>query len=80
MSHFVGSDKYFPGTHEVRIILRHVMITVTTTTTTTTTIIIVIIIIRKLETVPGKHSIDSVQKTATLGTSHTIRKVLQCEA
>jgi hypothetical protein len=33
-----------------------------------------------LEAVPGKHSIDSVQKTAVLGTSHTIRKVLQCEA
>jgi len=28
----------------------------------------------------GKHSIDSLQKTAILGTSHTIRKVLQCEA
>ena len=27
-----------------------------------------------------KHSIDSVQKTAILGTSHIIRKVLQCEA
>ena len=33
-----------------------------------------------LETVPGKHSIDSLQKTAVLGTSHIIRKVLQCEA
>jgi len=33
-----------------------------------------------LEAVPGKHSIDSLQKTAVLGTSHTIRKVLQCEA
>ena len=32
------------------------------------------------EVVPGKHSIDSLQKTAILGTSHTIRKVLQCEA
>jgi len=32
------------------------------------------------ETVPGKHSIDSLQKTAILGTSHIIRKVLQCEA
>ena len=28
----------------------------------------------------GKHSIDSLQKTAILGTSHVIRKVLQCEA
>jgi len=33
-----------------------------------------------LETVPGKHSTDSVQNTAILGTSHIIRKVLQCEA
>jgi len=33
-----------------------------------------------LEVVPGKHSIDSLQKTAILGTSHIIRKVLQCEA
>ena len=35
---------------------------------------------KNLETVPGKHSIDSLQNTATLGTSHIIRKVLQCEA
>ena len=27
----------------------------------------------------GKHSIDSLQKTAIFGTSHIIRKVLQCE-
>jgi len=33
-----------------------------------------------LEAVPGKHSIDSLQKIAILGTSHIIRKVLQCEA
>jgi hypothetical protein len=33
-----------------------------------------------LETLPGKHSIDSLQKTVILGTSHIIRKVLQCEA
>jgi hypothetical protein len=33
-----------------------------------------------LEAVAGKHSIDSLQKTAILGTSHIIRKVLQCEA
>jgi hypothetical protein len=32
-----------------------------------------------LETIPGKHSIDSLQKTALLGTSHIIRKVLQSE-
>ena len=37
-------------------------------------IIIIIIII-----IPGKHSIDSLQKTAILGKSHIIRKVLQCE-
>jgi len=38
-------------------------------------------ILRKnLETVPGKHSIDSLQKTAILGTSHITQKVLQCEA
>ena len=35
---------------------------------------------KNLETVPGNHSIDSLQKTAILGTSHIIRKVLQCEA
>jgi hypothetical protein len=32
-----------------------------------------------LETIPGKHSIESLQKTAVLGTSHIIRKVLQSE-
>ena len=35
---------------------------------------------KNLEDIPGKHSIDSLQKTAILGTSHIIRKVLQCEA
>ena len=35
---------------------------------------------KHLEAVPGKHSIDPLQKTAILGTSHIIRKVLQCEA
>jgi len=35
---------------------------------------------KRLATVPGKHSIDSLQKTAILGTSHIIGKVLQCEA
>jgi len=35
---------------------------------------------KNLETVPGKHSIYSLQKTAILGTSHIIRKVMQCEA
>jgi sirohydrochlorin ferrochelatase len=33
-----------------------------------------------LTAVSGKHSTDSLQKTAVLGTSHIIRKVLQCEA
>jgi hypothetical protein len=53
-------------------------------------IIIIIIIIgstgivtknlrKNLEAPPGKHSIDSLQKTAVLGPSHIIRKVLQCE-
>jgi hypothetical protein len=32
-----------------------------------------------LETIPGQHSIDSLQKAAILGTSHIIRKVLQAE-
>jgi len=32
------------------------------------------------EAVPGEHPTDSLQKTAILGTSHIIRKVLQCEA
>ena len=35
---------------------------------------------KNLEAVPGKHSIDSLQKTAVLGTSHIIRNTLQCEA
>jgi len=35
---------------------------------------------KNLEAVPGKRSIDSLQKAAILGTSHIIRKVLHCEA
>jgi hypothetical protein len=35
--------------------------------------------LRNLEAIPGKHSIDSLQQTAILGTSHIIQKVLQCE-
>jgi hypothetical protein len=35
---------------------------------------------KNLKAVPGKHSIDSLQKRAVLGTSHIIRKILQCEA
>ena len=34
----------------------------------------------KFGSTPGKHSTDSLQKTAILGTSHIIRKVLQREA
>jgi hypothetical protein len=34
---------------------------------------------KHLEAIPGKHSIDSLQKTAVLGASHVIRKVLQSE-
>jgi len=30
--------------------------------------------------ISGKHSIDSLQKTAILGTSHIIRKASQCES
>ena len=37
-------------------------------------------LMKNLDAVPGRHSIDSLQKTAIFGTSHTIRKVLQCEA
>jgi hypothetical protein len=32
-----------------------------------------------LETIPGQHSIDSLQKTVILGTSHIIREVLPAE-
>jgi hypothetical protein len=35
---------------------------------------------KNLEDVPGKPSIESLQKTAILGTSHIIRKVVQGEA
>ena len=35
---------------------------------------------KNLEALPGKHSIDSLQKTAMLETPHIIRKVLYCEA
>jgi hypothetical protein len=34
----------------------------------------------KKKAVPGKHSIDSLQNTAILGTAHIIRETLQCEA
>jgi hypothetical protein len=35
--------------------------------------------LKNLETIPEQHLIDSLQKTAVLGTSHIIRKVLQSE-
>jgi hypothetical protein len=35
--------------------------------------------VKNLETIPGQHSIYSLQKTAVLSTSHIIRKVLQSE-
>jgi hypothetical protein len=34
---------------------------------------------KNLESIAGKHSVYSLQKTAVLGTSHMIRKVLQSE-
>ena len=34
---------------------------------------------KNFEDIPGKHSVDSIQETAILGTSHIIWKVLQCE-
>jgi hypothetical protein len=34
---------------------------------------------KNMEAIPGKHSTDSLQPTAVLGTSHIIRKILQCE-
>jgi hypothetical protein len=36
-------------------------------------------LVGKLERYRGKHSIDLLPQTAILGTSHVIRKVLQCE-
>jgi hypothetical protein len=34
---------------------------------------------KNLEDIPGKHSIDTLQKAAALGTSHLAWKVLQSE-
>jgi hypothetical protein len=34
---------------------------------------------KNLEIIPGNHSIEPLQKTSVLGTSHIIRKVLQSE-
>jgi len=41
------------------------------------TTIVTKVLRKNLEAVPGKHSIDSLQKTGILGTSHIIRKLLQ---
>jgi hypothetical protein len=35
---------------------------------------------KNLEAIPGKHSLDSLEKTVILGASHIIQKALQCEA
>jgi hypothetical protein len=34
---------------------------------------------KNLEAMSGKHSVHSLQKTSMLGTSHSIRKVMQSE-
>jgi hypothetical protein len=34
---------------------------------------------KNVEAIPGKHSVDPLQKTAIRGTSHVRWKVLQCE-
>jgi hypothetical protein len=36
-------------------------------------------LMKNLEAIPGKDSVDSIQKTALLGTSRIIQKVLQSE-
>ena len=46
----------------------------------TVIVVIVVVVIIIIIIIIGKHSIDSLQKTSILGTSHIIRKVLQCEA
>jgi hypothetical protein len=40
---------------------------------------VIIIIIINLEAIRGQLSIDSIQKTVIVESSHIIRKVLQCE-
>jgi hypothetical protein len=34
---------------------------------------------KNVEAIPGRHSIDSLEQAATLGTSHTIREAQQSE-
>jgi hypothetical protein len=41
--------------------------------------IVTAVLKKYLESIPGKHSIDSLQKKVILGTSNVIRKVLQPE-
>jgi hypothetical protein len=48
-------------------------------------VVVVVVVVTKglkknLEAILGKHSVDSLQKSAVLGTSYIIREVLQCEA
>ena len=38
-----------------------------------------VVLKKNLEAIPGKHSVDSLQKITILGTSHIIWKVLQFE-
>ena len=66
--------KYVIVKHCLRVIIIIIIIIIGTTGIVTRSLR------KSLETLPGKHSIDSLQKTAILGTSHIIRKVLQCEA
>jgi hypothetical protein len=47
---------------------------------TGTTVIVSKSLQKYLETIPGQHSIDSLQKTAILETSHIIRKVLHTDS
>ena len=37
------------------------------------------VVMKNVEAIAGRHSIDSLHKTAILGASHIIRNVLQCE-
>jgi len=46
---------------------------------TAATEIVTRVLRKNLEAIPGKHSINSLHEKAVLGTSHTIRKIPQCE-
>ena len=46
-------------------------------------VVVVVVVVTKglkknLEAIPGKHSVNALQKSAVLGTSHIIWEVLQC--